>query len=315
MAPEPIIRLTFPEPDRAALQEALIKRVEDNPDEILKKYEQHPDSHSGRYVNSDLMKEMFPEYAESKETRARYNAVVQRSAAVLTAEQWKRVMADPTREGDKALFLTGIPGAGKTSLIKNKEGGLPSDAKAVYEGQLADAEFAIPKVQAALDAGLKPVIVAVHTPPERALENTFTRFNEKGRGAGINNMAHIQGNLPTGLAAIRERFGDKVSLRVVDKTDEKQVKRKEGWEHLSMLQKEGDYGQIRQRLSDYLEHAYKAGSISDACYDQACGRPPRDRQMARQGDSERQQDGRGRGIQKGSSENGLVIKNGGDRER
>lgn len=275
---EPIKRLTFPEPDRAALQETIIKRVEENPDEILKKYEQHPDSHNGRYVNSDLMKEMFPEYAESKEARARYNAVVHHSAAVLAAEQFRRVVADPTRKGDEVMFLTGIPGAGKTSMVIGNEtnGQLPADAKAVYEGQLADAKFAIPKIQAALDAGLKPMIVAVHTPPERALENTFTRHEEKGRGAGIHTMAHIQGNLPTGLAAIREHFGDKVGLTVIDKTDAKKVEYKAGWEHLSMLQKEGNYERIKQRLAEYLEHAYRAGRISNACYDQACGRPPRD---------------------------------------
>jgi len=270
---EPIRRRAFPEPDRAELQESVIRRVEENPEKFLKKYEELPQSHNGRYINSDLFKEIFPEYAESKETKARYNTVVHNASAALAAEQLRKVIADPMREGDKVVYLTGIPGAGKTSSIKER-GELPPTVKAVYEGQLADANFAIPKIQTALDVGLKPVIVAVHTPPERALKNTFTRFNDMGRGANIHTMAKIQGDLPSGLTKIREHFGDAVSLRVVDKTDAKKTINKDGWEHLSTLQKEGDYDNIKQRLSNANEHAHRTGRISKACYDQAHGRVP-----------------------------------------
>jgi hypothetical protein len=185
------------------------------------------------------------------------------------------VIADPARQGDKVVFLTGIPGAGKTSSIII-EGQLPPGCKAVYEGQLAHAESAIPKIQATLDAGLKPEIAVVHTPPEKALENTFQRFNDMGRGASIHTMADIQGNFPTGLTSIRKRFGDAVSLAIIDKTDSKNPTQRDGWEHISILQKEGSYEQIKQRLANSLEHARRAGQISDACYEQANGRVPRD---------------------------------------
>lgn len=159
----PIIRRKFEEQDRTDLQEIIAKRVEQNFDFILKQYEQLPFSFQGCYICSDLFKELFPEYAASNENRTRYNAVVHNSAAVLADEQLKRVISDPMRQGSKVIFLTGVPGAGKTSSVLISEQ-LPDDARAIYEGQLSRPEAGILKIQAALDAGLKPKIIVVHTP-------------------------------------------------------------------------------------------------------------------------------------------------------
>ena len=276
MTPEPIFRRNFDDPeeqDRADLQESIIRQVEADPVSFLAKYEQDPRSFNGRYIAADLFKEMFAEYAKSKETRTRYNAVVHNAAAVLSALQLNMVIADPARYGFEVLFLTGIPGAGKTSTVA-VAGDLAPEIRAIFEGQLSRPEPAIPKIQAVLEAGLKPVIIAVHTKPEQALENTFKRFEEMGRGASINIMADIQGNLPTGLMSIRNRFGNAVGLTVIDRTDFKMPIEKRGWEHLITLQKEGNYEQIRQRLADALEHARREGRISGDCFEQASGRVP-----------------------------------------
>ena len=273
MTLQPIIRRQFTERDRAELQETIAQRVEQNANYFLKRYEQLPQSFKGCYINSDLFKEIFPEYAASKEAKTRYNAVVHNAAAVLAAEQFRRIVADPLREGKKVIFLTGIPGAGKTSSIIIS-GELAPDIKAVYEGQLSDAKFAIPKIQDVLDAALEPEIVAVHTPPERALENTFKRFYETGRGAGIHVMAKIQGELPSGLAAIREHFGGTVHLKIIDRSDATNTVIKTGWENLDLLQKEGDYEYIKQRLTNAFHEARRTGRISEACYLQANGNVP-----------------------------------------
>ena len=144
-------------------------------------YAADPRSFGGRYVATDLFKETFAAYAASRESRNRYNAPVHNSAAVLSAEQFRRVLRqadDPAR--DTVVLLTGIPGAGKTSLVL-AGGGLSPDTKAVFEGQLVKPETTIPKVQQVLDAGLRPVIIAVHATPESALRNTLKRFGEEGR--------------------------------------------------------------------------------------------------------------------------------------
>ena len=312
MVLEPIFRCNFDNPeeqDRTDLQESIIAQVEADPDYFLAKYELDPRSFNGRYVSADLFKEMFVEYAESKETRARYIDVVHNSSAVLSAKQLNRVIADSDRDGDEVIFLTGIPGAGKTSSIQTA-GKLPPQYRAIFEGQLWRPEPAIPKMQAALDAGLKIVIIAVHIQPERALENTFRRFEEFGRGASIDVMAKIQGNLPFGLTALKERFGEQITLKIYDYTDLSSPSRKIGWEHLDTLQKEGSYDQIKQRLTSALEHARREGRITEACYEHAHGRVSknisRSRSLGGEGNGGNQKNESGRRVQERDSQKVII---------
>ena len=81
----PIIRRKFSQQDRAAVQEQVSQAVEADSERFLAAYRLDSRSFQGRYVNSDLMKEMFPEYSASKEHRNRYNLPVHNAAAVLAA--------------------------------------------------------------------------------------------------------------------------------------------------------------------------------------------------------------------------------------
>ena len=118
-----------------------------------------------------------------------------------------------------ALFLTGVPGAGKTTAVLANRDQFPQDARIVYEGQLADPVYALPKFEAALAKGLNIEIMAIHVSSEQALTNTILRFEREGRGATIEALARIQGNLPNGLKQIYARFGDEIGFTVVDKRD------------------------------------------------------------------------------------------------
>ena len=81
-----------------------------------------PQSFEGRYVCSDLFKETFPEFSASNEARGRYNNPLHNSAAVLASEQFRRRVRDASRpEQDTVIFLTGVPGAGKTTANFERE--------------------------------------------------------------------------------------------------------------------------------------------------------------------------------------------------
>ena len=271
---EPIHRNKYPEPDRARVQEDAIASAQSRTEVHLAMYVADPRSFGGRYVAADLFKETFAAYAESRESRNRYNAPVHNSAAVLSAEQFRRVLQradDPAR--DTVVLLTGIPGAGKTSSVL-AGGGLSPDTKAVFEGQLVKPETTIPKVQQVIDAGLRPVIIAVHATPESALRNTLKRFGEEGRGASIKTMADIQGGLAEGLRAVHGHFGDAVELRVYDYRDRNNPRELKGWENVHVLESEGNRERIAQRLGDELERGRAAGEVGDAGYRQASGQAP-----------------------------------------
>jgi hypothetical protein len=77
MTLETIQRRQFSDPDRAAVQEAVARTVEKDPDRFIDRYLSMEQSLGGRYVSADLFKQ--------------------------------------TQERSTVILLTGIPGAGKTS--------------------------------------------------------------------------------------------------------------------------------------------------------------------------------------------------------
>lgn len=266
---EPIVKRSFSDPDRAELQDRIAGAVERDGVSFLEKYVRDPRTQGGRYINSDLIKETFAEYAVSAATRNQYNSAVHNAAAVLASAQYSRVVRDGEPKRQVAVFITGTPGAGKTTAVL-QAGALEEDHRLIYEGQLSNASQAIAKLQQAREVGLQVVIVVVHIQPERALDNTLGRFLKIGRGATIEAMASIQGHLPSSLECIRGQFGEAIELLILDKR-EGRVRILTGWEHWSELQSEGTYEQIRQRLGAELERRREAGAITDAAYRQARG--------------------------------------------
>ena len=282
MALEGIQRRPYPEADRNEVQERIASAIEADPEPFFSRYLADPQSFEGRYVCSDLFKETFPEFAASNEARGRYNNPLHNSAAVLASEQFRRIVRDSAQpERDTVIFLTGVPGAGKTTAVLDNDE-LPADVRLIYEGQLARAQTVIPKIQEVIDAGLRPVIIVVHTPAEAALLNTLNRFERDGRGASIEAMASIQGGLPQGLAAIHERFGDAVGFRLFDRRGGlNQLSERRGWEHLSELESEGTYEHIKLRLTHALDRHEVAGDFGPDAIRQARGLAPlaRDREL------------------------------------
>ena len=299
MTLESIQRQTFADPDRMRAQDEAIASAREKTEQHITAYTADPRSFGGRYVAADLFKETFVEtYAASKEARNFYNTPVHNSAAVLSAEQFRRVLEQPDDPGrDTVVLLTGIPGAGKTSSVIGG-GQLDPTFKAIFEGQLVRPETTIPKIKQVLDAGLRPVIVAVHANPEDALRNTLKRFNEEGRGASIGTMASIAGGLPDGLAAVKDHFGDAVKLNVYDYRDRSNPRHFSGWDTLQLLRSEGNREDIATRLRSELDRLRASGTVSDAAYRQAAGEAPQ-RPVAgldRQGVDQREADARGRGL-------------------
>ena len=266
-----ILPRNFKESDRMAAQEKIIRAVMANPYVFLLQYCKDPRTFQGRFVNSDLMKETFPIYRASKESRNYFNLPVHNAAAALAAKQFSRIVQDSSNPERIVLhFVTGTPGSGKTTVIQ-EYGILPDNVRGVYEGQLVD-ESAISKIQEALDAGLMPCISVVYTTAETALDNTMNRFNLIGRGASMALIAKILGDLPEGLRRIHEKFEGAVTLDIFDKRDQLNVRTLEGWEHLHILESEGSRERIKTRLSEYLERI--RGKLSTDCYSQAAGFPP-----------------------------------------
>ncbi len=276
-APLQINQAQYAHADRQAVQLKAINEALNNTDALLARYSELPEAHNGRYVGADLVKELFDDYNQSREARNRYNAPVHNSAAALAGRLFERAVTENAQPGcDRAAFLTGSPGSGKTTAVM-REGGVKANYAVVYEGQMFRPEQSFAKIDAAIAQGLKPEIIAVHPRPESALENTFQRFDYVGRGASINVMSQIQGELAAGLQQIHARYGNAVELKVHDTREVAQTGnavRLTGWQHLPVLASEGTSDEIKNRLAEELERHRRAGTITDACYRQAAGHAP-----------------------------------------
>ena len=270
---ESITTRGFTDPVRIEAEARAIERATKQTDQVLSEYAARPDTFGGRYVCADSFKELMPGFAQSRESRSALNGAVHNAAAVLSSEQFRRLVdAGPAPDRDTVVFVTGIPGAGKSSTVATAVQGA---AAIVFEGQLSRPEPTMQKIEQALDKGFKVGIVAVHVAPEVALERTNYRYLDpnNGRGASLNVMADIQGNLPTGLRKVNERFGDRVGLEVLDNNPGQQSSH-EGWQQVSFLEKEGNRDEIFARLSTALDAGYREGKYSAGFYTQAAGREP-----------------------------------------
>lgn len=247
------------------IQDEAIALTENSLEDFLKEYNEHSDTMGGRYICSDTFKELFPCF-EAKENRALVNDAIHNSSAVLAATQFEEVLKRDEPNKTKAIFITGIPGAGKTTSVKKFM--VDDEVKLIFEGQLANPAPTIPKIEQCLQKKLDVRIVAVHIEPEKALDNTFKRFNEYGRGGSIEVMSSIQGNLPNGLKKLKEHFGDKINIIAIDKnngenkilTDEKEI-----YKLINIGSKE----EIFKRLKVKLDQDFQKGKIDKACFAQA----------------------------------------------
>ncbi len=272
------------DPIRKAIQDIVIDDVTANFALYQQEYRQHPESFGGRYICSDLFKETMPFYNADRETRSLFNGLVHNSAAVLADKQFYDALREIRQENDSkgkvAVFLTGSPGAGKTSSIQQVMAGNANTAL-IYEGQLIRPESAVDKIQAALDSGLKVKILAVHNTPETVLDNTIRRFEKIGRGSSIEVMAQIMGKTADGLDQLHQHFGDRIELEIHERHENQRLPIQRGWEHLDILRKDGDYVQLKHRLGQVLEQSRETGTYSEDALHQAYGRTGRVEQRHR----------------------------------
>ena len=247
------------------IQNLAVEFAKSSTEFLLESYNDHPDTMGGRYICSDTFKELFPCF-EIKENRALVNDAIHNSSAVLAATQFEEVLKRDEPNKTKAIFITGIPGAGKTTSVKNCM--TDDKVKLIFEGQLANPAPTIPKIEQCLQKRLDVTIAAVHIEPEKALDNTFKRFNEYGRGGSIEVMSSIQGNLPSGLKKLKEHFGDKINIIAIDRNSDKNkilTDEKEIYKLISIGSKE----EIFKRLKTKLDQDFQKGKIDKACFAQA----------------------------------------------
>ncbi len=227
-------------------QDFFIQEAENNTENYIKKYQQLDSSINGQYICSDLFKETFEKYTESINTRKKYSEVIHNSAAVLANELFQRRIIDPNY--NKCIFLTGVPGAGKSFLVQSLAlAGEIDDETLIYEGDITTPSI-YEKIEKAAENGKELFFIVVNPTLELAQTNAINRSFEIGRGASCETMARIMSRIPNALVEIKERFPD-INIAIYNKTTNYDIEYAIGFDNISMLD-HGTYDEILEKLRE-----------------------------------------------------------------
>ena len=201
----PIIYKTTLTGEADEVQKIVMQRAFEHRDECIAAYCALPQSHGGTYINSDLFKEIFPEYSASNETRTKYDLAVHNSCAWLAQELFDMRAQDPEVKG--CIFVTGVPGVGKSFFIQSlyEEGSIP-EGYIVFEGNLCNLEASKAKFQKLQDNGKEIDIIVLSSDIKLAYENMLKRQQEIGRGATLFTMASIASKIKAAIVMLSKLF-------------------------------------------------------------------------------------------------------------
>ena len=246
-------------------QEFIINDAEENEELHIQKYNELESSFNGKYICADLMKETFPIYTESIESRKRYSEVVHNSCACLAAEAFERQAKSPDVE--KCIFLTGVPGAGKSYLIQSIVfSGVLGTNIMVYEGDVTTPSIK-EKMQMLKDQGKDIMLLVVNPTLELAQANAIRRHFEIGRGASSQTMARIMSKLPNAVRELNEEFD--LAVGIYNKKTNYDTYDTVGMENIETLE-HGTYDeilanllQLREELLPTIKEEFEKKNLAD----------------------------------------------------
>lgn len=258
---------TLPEEERQ-IQEAMLSRLELAPESYLAEYRKR----FGHLLNADDAAELFTEYCESLESRARLRVAVHPAAQWIRDELLRRTLAEPDLLGGNKIVLTaGGTGSGK-STAANYARHVLSWAQAVYDSTLSHTGHAQGLIDDVLAAGKYVTVIYVFRPVEIAFLNVLERARKQGRTVAIS--SHIKSH--QGAAEMARTLAkhyhqdDRVSFQFVDNSGTLDEIR----ESDSTLARPRKYAGVKERLHAILDDAHRTGRISDAVYRASAGRNP-----------------------------------------
>ena len=148
-------------PEHSAVENNFATALESNPDEFVRRYKDR----FGNVISTDSARSMWHEYEKNP---GEMSFAVQYPAMALAKEVWQRELAATPKPDGSVLFLAGGAGAGKTHALNNvpEVAALAAKADLVYDSTMGNYQFAVERLQQALDSGRKAVIVYVFRPLE-----------------------------------------------------------------------------------------------------------------------------------------------------
>lgn len=221
----------------------------------------------GKFVGADHAKELFPEYAESKESRTKYDLAVHRAASALAQAVYERLLEQPVPAGQDAIviFTAGGTGSGKTSSMEKALPDLIEASKIVYDSTLTSLDHAAINIERAIGSGHQIALIYTERDVREAFEATIKRARQMGRPVTLKTHLTTHKLSPQVYRQLIDRYGfddPAVTFLVIhNKTGEQPTfePATEAWE--APAYNEGD---VRAHLEGIVDRESRAGKLSAA---------------------------------------------------
>lgn len=243
------------------LEQRLATRVARDVEGSIAEYAALDGADGGRILNTDLARELSPEYRLDR-TRS---AAVHEPASWLVKRMYERKLQEAPGAGqdDLVVFSAGGTGAGKSTGLQLD----PSAARAqiIYDTNMNSLEGSITKIEQALAAGKLVNLTYTWRDPVDALVNgALPRAKRMGRTVPIHEHAktHVGAAKVVKELAVRYANDPRVTMNIIDNSHGK------GGARLGSVAdvRDLDYNSVRENLISALEAERAAGRISEAVY-------------------------------------------------
>lgn len=203
--------------------QADVKKAFSAPD-AMEKYNALPDSMGGRRVDTDIARNLFEPYAESREGAVRHADDTYEEASKFAKKVYAERLSKPAKPGEYVHILAGGSASGKTTYL-DKYNRQVTDSHALVDTTSQNYESSKARIEQALESGRPVLMTYIFRDFGKALEGNAGRFKETGRLVQPDFMAksHV-GALDTFLRLQKEYKGNKdVSFEAFDNNGEEPV--------------------------------------------------------------------------------------------
>lgn len=244
----------------------LKNKIDFNPKAAITEYNAIPDSNNGKILNTDIARELSPDYLKDRSL----SASVHEPASAFIKRRYSEILKEPPKPGENAavLFTAGGTGAGKTTGVT---GIVDTDKyQVVFDTNMSSLGPAKKKIEQALKAGKNIDIVMVYRDPVEAflngsLKRSIRQAKVNGTGRTVPLKAHIdshKGSLEvTGELNKIYKDNPNVTVSAIDNSRGKGQQTELSIEQLDKF-KGRDYNQVRKDILKLLEESHDKGEIT-----------------------------------------------------
>jgi hypothetical protein len=194
------------------ISKALLERWAADPDALLAQYAALEDADGGRALDTDLFRELSPEYVANR----KLSGAIHAAASQIMRERYAQLLAEPVAEGRTAtvLFTAGGGGSGKSTARKKVMGKRNDDI--TVDGTLSNYDRSHAEIEAALGSGRDVVISFVFRDPVLAWDASLTR-GAKPNARTVPNwaLAEAHAKAPGVIRQLAKDYADDPRVKIV----------------------------------------------------------------------------------------------------